>query len=104
MNVEVRPGWVKPFRVGLLSFSDGRLRVHRTLENTHGARLTEAIGKDPLLAPVATSQIAHSSKFARQVAAEMKAAGVEAVVFTFLFSPSLISALLRPACWNCRCS
>jgi L-fucose isomerase len=85
----------------LLSFSDGRLRVHRTLEDTineHGTRLAEAIGKDPLLVPVSASRIAYSSKIARQVAAQMKAAGIEAVVFNipvFAFPNfSLIAARL----------
>jgi L-fucose isomerase len=101
MTAEPRPAVFKPFRVGLLSFSDGRLRVHRTLEDTisaHGAVLAEALGQDPRLAAIPASQIAHSSRIARSVAAEMKAAGIEAAVFNipvFAFPNfSLIAARL----------
>ncbi|HYW41907.1 MAG TPA: hypothetical protein VE959_03555 [Bryobacteraceae bacterium] len=91
----------KPFRVGLLSFSDGRLRVHRTLEDTiqrHLDILAEAIGKDPLLEPVPATGIVASAKTSRQVASEMRAAGIEAAVFNipvFAFPNfSLIAARL----------
>ncbi len=73
-----------PFRVGLLSFSDGRLRVHQSLEGTiqkHAAVLAEAIRRDPLLAVVEGSQIAHSAKAARCLAREMRASEIEAAVF-----------------------
>ena len=84
MGDETNPANPKAFRVGLMSFSDGRLRVHQTLEDTiksHGSLLAEAIGKDPMLQPVAATQIVHSSKIARGVASEMKAAGIEVAVF-----------------------
>jgi len=84
MGDKMNPANPRAFRVGLMSFSDGRLRVHRTLEDTiksHGSLLAEAIGKDPMLQPVAATQLAHSSKIARAVASEMRAAGIEAAVF-----------------------
>jgi L-fucose/D-arabinose isomerase len=73
-----------PYRVGLLSFSDGRLRVHETLASTienHVRVLAEAIGKDPLLQVVEVGPIVHSSRLARQVAKRARAADVEAAVF-----------------------
>jgi len=89
----------EPFRVGLLAFSDGRLRVHKTLEeavNRHGAALEKAIERDPLLAAVKASEIAYSSRIARRIATEMRAAAVEAAVFdipVFAFpNYSLLSA------------
>ena len=101
MTTEAKRAGAPPFRVGLLSFSDGRLRVHRTLEDTihaHGALLVEAIGEDPLLEPICATQIAFSSRIARSIAREMKAAGIEAAVFNipvFAFPNfSLIAARL----------
>jgi len=67
-----------------LAFSDGRFRVHETLEQTileHGKVLLEAIAQDPLLRPIESSEIAYSSKIARKIAKQMRAADVEAAVF-----------------------
>jgi len=82
----IQPVFLKlaPYRVGLLGFSDGRYRVHKSLEQVisgHGKVLAEAIGKDPLLEPVEASEIVHSSKIARAMAKEMSKADVEAAVF-----------------------
>ncbi len=74
----------EPFRVGLLAFSDGRLRVHKTLEDTikqHINVITEAINKDPLLEIVNPDDIAYSSKIARKIAKEMRQKDIEAAVF-----------------------
>jgi L-fucose isomerase len=73
-----------PFRVGLLSFSDGRLRVHETLAaaiRRNESALTEAIAKDPLLAAIPASEIVHSIAQAKSAVAQMRAANVEATVF-----------------------
>jgi len=73
-----------PYRVGVAGFSDGRLRVHKSLEETivrHQARLTEAIGADPLLEAAPSPEIVHSSKQARAAAKQLRAADIEAVVF-----------------------
>jgi len=72
------------YRVGVLSFSDGRLRVHRTLEETvaaHARALTEAVGRDPLLSVAKCAETIHSNESARRVARGMKGAGLEAAVF-----------------------
>ena len=84
--MSIQPALLKsqPYRVGLLSFSDGRYRVHKNLEERikcHGSVLAEAIGKDPLLQPVEASEIAYSSRLARTLAKEMRKADVEAAVF-----------------------
>ncbi len=74
----------KPFRVGLLSFSDGRLRVHQTLEapiRSHADLLARSITRDPLLEVVDAGEIVHSSRLARDVAMKMRASDVEAVIF-----------------------
>jgi L-fucose/D-arabinose isomerase len=74
-----------PFRVGLLSFSDGRLRVHESLRGAierHEKTLLDAIGKDPLLAAIPASEIVHSIAHSRAAAAEMRTAGVEAAIFS----------------------
>lgn len=90
-----------PFRVGLLSFSDGRLRVHESLVGTirrHETTLADAIERDSLLAMTPASEIIHSAAQARSVAAEMRAAGIEAALFNipvFAFPNfSLIAARL----------
>lgn len=73
-----------PFRVGLLSFSDGRLRVHETLKGAisrHQQALIEAIAKDPLLTPAPAAEIIHSIAQAKTAATEGRAAGIEAVIF-----------------------
>ena len=73
-----------PFRVGVLSFSDGRPRVHETLRDAvkrNETRLAEAIGKDPLLMAIPASEIVHSILQAKSTASEMRAAGIEAAVF-----------------------
>jgi L-fucose isomerase len=97
----VQPALLKsrPYRTGLLSFSDGRYRVHKSLEQKiklHAGVLAEAIDEDPLLEPVEASEIAYSSRLARAIAKEMRKADVEAAVFNipvFAFPNfSLISA------------
>jgi L-fucose isomerase len=73
-----------PFRVGLLSFSDGRQRVHETLANAvlrNQETLADAIGKDPLLVAMPASEIIHSILQAKSAATEMRAASIEAAVF-----------------------
>src|ERR1017187_2309524 len=75
---------VQPFRVGLIGFSDGRLRVHETLAGAirrHADILAKAIAGDPLLEAVPAAGIVHSAAMARASAAEMRAAGIEAAVF-----------------------
>ncbi len=74
----------EPYRVGLMGFSDGRVRVHKTLEETlarHGKVLKKAIESDPLLKAAPAGEIAYSSKLARQGALELRAGGAEAAVF-----------------------
>lgn len=73
-----------PYRVGLMGFSDGRFRVHKTLEDTiirHSKVLAEAINSDPLLTAVEAENIAYSAKLARQGAMELRSKQVEAAVF-----------------------
>jgi L-fucose isomerase len=73
-----------PFRVGLLSFSDGRLRVHETLIHairSHESTLASAIAQDPLLEPIPAEEIIHSVAQSRTAAKQMRGAGVEAAVF-----------------------
>ncbi|MHC4798449.1 MAG: L-fucose/L-arabinose isomerase family protein, partial [Planctomycetota bacterium] len=84
MSTSSAPATNDPFRVGLLAFSDGRLRVHKTLEKTirqHARVLVEAIEKDPLLKVAEASEIAYSSKIARRIAKQMRASDIEAAVF-----------------------
>lgn len=95
------PAVEQPFRVGLLSFSDGRQRVHQTLEagiRRHAGLLAQAISNDPLLTAVPSPEIVHSAAQARSLAREARAAGVEAAVFNipvFAFPNfSLIAARL----------
>jgi len=78
------PTMKEPYRVGILAFSDGRLRVHKTLEATidrHAAVLQQAVERDPLLTPVRARDIAYSAKIARRIAKEMRAADIEAALF-----------------------
>ena len=73
-----------PFRVGLLSFSDGRLRVHESLASTvrdHETTLAGVIGEDPLLEVIPSGEIVHSIAQAKTAARQLRAAGVEALVF-----------------------
>jgi L-fucose/D-arabinose isomerase len=73
-----------PYRVGIMAFSDGRKRVHSSLEKIilqHGEVLRKAIASDPMLTPVDGSEIAFSSRLARGIAKELRAADVEAAVF-----------------------
>jgi len=75
---------MKPFTVGILSFSDGRLRVHKTLEETiqnHADVLQQAVSKDPLLQPVKSGEIAYSAAIARSCAKDMRTAGIDAALF-----------------------
>jgi L-fucose isomerase len=95
------PNVSRPFQVGLVGFSDGRLRVHETLVGAiqrHADILAKAIAGDPLLVAVPTASIVHSAAMARAAAAEMRAAGIEAAVFNipvFAFpNYSLIAARL----------
>jgi L-fucose isomerase len=90
-----------PFRVGLLSFSDGRLRVHENLAGAirrHESTLATALDRDPLLTTILASEIVHSAAQARSVATGMRAAGIEAALFNipvFAFPNfSLIAARL----------
>lgn len=73
-----------PFRVGLLSFSDGRQRVHESLAPTiqdHETTLGAVIAGDPLLEPVPPGEIIHSIAQAKTAATQLRAAGAEALVF-----------------------
>ncbi len=84
--MSIQPALLKshPFRVGLLGFSDGRLRVHKSLETAiikNSKALIEAINKDPLLEPVEADEIVHSSRLARAMAKQMRNADIEAAVF-----------------------
>ena len=95
------PNVSRPFQVGLIGFSDGRLRVHETLVGAiqrHADILAKAIARDPLLEAVPAASIVHSAAMARAAAAEMRAAGIEAAVFNipvFAFpNYSLIAARL----------
>lgn len=74
----------EPYRVGLVAFSDGRFRVHQTLEDTireHQAVLKKAIQQDPLLSVVEAEEITYSSQLARQNARQMRAQNIESAVF-----------------------
>lgn len=74
----------EPFRVGLLSFSDGRLRVHETLVDAlkrHETTLTKAIAQDPLLEAVLAQDQIHSVAQAKTAAQQMRGIGMEAAVF-----------------------
>ena len=81
--------WPKPvtthsFQVGLLSFSDGRLRVHNTLADTirrHAAVLSEAVAGDPLLRVTEARETARSSRLARDMALEARGTGIEVALF-----------------------
>jgi len=73
-----------PFRVGVLAFSDGRPRVHQTLEAaiaTHSDALLQALRQDPLLEAPGIVPIAASAKAAREGAQRVRRDGAEAVVF-----------------------
>ncbi|MFB3825940.1 MAG: L-fucose/L-arabinose isomerase family protein [Bryobacteraceae bacterium] len=78
------PAAGEPFRVGILSFSDGRRRVHETLAGVierHDATLRQALARDSLLALLDPVEIANSSRAARDGARKMQAAGLEAAIF-----------------------
>lgn len=73
-----------PFRVGILSFSDGRPRVHETLAGaitSHATTLTDAIAQDPLLKVVPVEEIIYSVAQAKAAAQQLRGVGVEAAVF-----------------------
>lgn len=73
-----------PFRVGLLSFSDGRPSVHESLKEAigrHASTLARAIERDPRLEAVPADDIIHSIAQGKAAARQMRAAGAEAVVF-----------------------
>ena len=72
------------FKVGLLSFSDGRLRVHQTLADTvqrHAAVLANALEQDPLLTVAGSREICRSSRTAREMAREARQAGIDVALF-----------------------
>ena len=101
MSIERAFLQLEPYRVGVLPISDGRLRVHKSLEQTilrHKKVLLEAIEKDPLLTAVESDEIAYSAKIARRIAKQMRKADIEAAVFdipVFAFPNfSVISARL----------
>ena len=84
MRVWPKPVTAHSFKVGLLSFSDGRLRVHNTLVDTirrHAAVLAKAIQEDPLLTVMEAREIARSSRIARDMAREARGAGIEVALF-----------------------
>lgn len=84
MSLSSLPNISEPYRVGLVGFSDGRLRVHKTLKETlirHGRVLREALSRDPLLTITEAPEFAHSAKLARSMAKGLRAAGIEAAVF-----------------------
>ena len=75
---------LQPYRVGLLSFSDGRLRVHETLREPilrHEQALRAAFAADPLLEALPSGEIVHSSRLARSRAKALRAVDAEALVF-----------------------
>ncbi|MBN1457387.1 MAG: hypothetical protein JW912_06020 [Sedimentisphaerales bacterium] len=99
MSGQVNAFKSNPYKVGILSFSDGRKRVHDSLENAikaHSETLRQGIEKDPLLEAVESDEIIYSSKMARENALQILTKGVEAFVFNvpvFAFPNfSLISA------------
>jgi L-fucose isomerase len=74
----------EPYRVGVIGFSDGRQRVHLTMEEaigSHARCLRAAIEQDPLLTVVEAPEAIHSNASARHVAKEMRSAGLDAAVF-----------------------
>jgi L-fucose isomerase len=85
MSSAVSPPFLEePYRVGILGFSDGRERVHHTLEpviERHRRVLSDAISRDPLLALAETGAPAYSSAAARQLARCARADNIEAAVF-----------------------
>lgn len=75
---------MEPYRAGLMGFSDGRLRVHKTLEDTitrHLEALAESLHSDPLLRVYPAGEIACSAKLARQGAMNLRSRNAEAAVF-----------------------
>ena len=83
MNRE-KPVTSHSFKVGLLSFSDGRLRVHQTLADTvrrHAAVLANALEQDPLLKVAESREICRSSRIAREMAREARQAGIDVALF-----------------------
>jgi len=78
------PFAAEPYRVGILSFSDGRLRVHDSLVETvnrHARVLAEAIRQDPLLRVLEPAEVVHSVVGARLAAKQMRSCDAEAAVF-----------------------
>jgi L-fucose isomerase len=93
------PFAAEPYHVGILSFSDGRLRVYDSLVETvnrHAGVLAEAIRQDPLLRLLEPAEIVHSVGGARLAAKQMRSRDAEAAVFNipvFAFSNfSLLAA------------
>lgn len=73
-----------PFCVGLLSFSDGRQRVHEGLIEAirkHEATLANAITQDALLEVIRAKELIHSVAQAKSAATQMRGLGIEAAVF-----------------------
>lgn len=97
----VVPAAPVPFRVRVLSFSDGRQRVHESLASaidSHERSLRLAIEKDRLLANIQGSEAIHSAAQAKRAASEARAVGLDVAVFNipvFAFPNfSLIAARL----------
>ena len=98
MNTTQYPGT----KIGILSFSDGRQRVHESLregilkEQEALVALLKAIG----VAPVIASDIAHTPRTATGLARELLAQDIACVVFNipvFAFPnyPALAAAVLK---------
>jgi L-fucose isomerase len=89
MDCAEMKAWQKPvtnhsFNVGLLSFSDGRLRVHNTLADAvqrHAGILAKSIEKDPMLTVTEAREIARSSRIARDIARDARRAGIDVALF-----------------------
>ena len=74
----------EPYVVAVLSFSDGRTRVHDSLVPAITKRrdgIVAAIEADPMLTPVVHKEIVHGAKMAREAALWARRQNAEAVVF-----------------------
>jgi L-fucose/D-arabinose isomerase len=84
MSLPALPALSEPYRVGLIGFSDGRLRVHETLKDTivrHRQAIREALSGDPLLSVTEATDTVFSAKLARRMAKELRGTDIEAAVF-----------------------
>lgn len=71
-------------RIGVLSFSDGRERVHRSLAQdirVHEQKIVAILEKTGQAQVVCAADIVHSAEMARRLALELQAQQVDAVVF-----------------------